>query len=52
MFADTKYEIISNNEFDQIKKVSDRLANRDIIKKKEELKNLSDVFAKDIRLTR
>lgn len=52
MFADAKNEIIFDDEIDKIKKVSDRLANRGIVKKKEELKNLSDVFIKDIRLTR
>lgn len=59
MFADKRNENIYDNEIEQIKMVSDQLANqnRGIAKKKdkkEELKNLSDVFYKDnsIRLTR
>ncbi len=59
MFADKRNENIYDNEIEQIKMVSDQLANqnRGIVKKKdkkEELKNLSDVFYKDnsIRLTR
>lgn len=52
MFADAKNEIIFENEIDQIKKISDSIANRGIGKKKDGLKNISDVFAKDVRLTR